>query len=99
MSSVYTVTGKLGGPFVLRTDEDTRAMAVFANLIMATSFIAETGQDAIEPTIIPSDTFSQWIDLLIENGMTHIAVSPPSPNDLHLVAIKDAKLLALLGTR
>lgn len=99
MSSIYTITGKLGGPFFIRPDDSICAMAVFANPIVAAAFIDASHLDNIEATVISSDTFIAWLDHVAENSITHIAVCPPSPQQYNLVPIELAQSLALFGTR
>jgi hypothetical protein len=92
VSTLYTLTGKLGGPFIIHPDDTIRAMSVFPNQIIAAVFIDASKQDSITPTHIPANSFVEWLDHLSQNGITHLSVCPRSPEDYRLVPIDAARL-------
>ena len=90
MSPLITITGTLGGPFILKPTDDIRALTVFPNNIVAAAFARQTGIENIAATPIQQPSFADWLKHVDSSGITHVAIVPYDNDHLNLVPIASA---------
>lgn len=99
MPGPFTITGTLGGPFILHPPDnpDTRAVTLFVNQIVAGGFIRSTNDPSTLKHSELGVPLTTWIAELERNGITHISVNP-APTDWNLVPVSVARTLIQMAS-